>query len=75
LALDQFVTGLLATPCIRRRLDKLYGNAPRRSLSEDGRLDLLSHAATPAALAHAAVPSPLPQSPPNGMPHGRGWLG
>ena len=26
--LDQLVSGLLATPCIRRRLDQLYGRAP-----------------------------------------------
>ena len=34
LVLDQLVSGLLATPCIRKRLDQLYGRAPSRSSSQ-----------------------------------------
>ena len=44
--LDQLVSGLLATPCIRRRLDRLYGKAAQpggRSLSVGSRLDQLSN--------------------------------
>ena len=34
--LDQLVSGLLATPCIRKRLDRLYGKAaqPHRAISQ-----------------------------------------
>jgi len=71
--LDQFVTGLLATPCIRRRLDKLYGKAPARSLSEGSQLDLLPSELTSqitsqmmasqmASLVSSAAPTPA-------MPH------
>jgi hypothetical protein len=47
LVLDQLVSGLLATPCIRRRLDQLYGSAPR-ALSVGQGLDELATAGTSA---------------------------
>ena len=52
--LDQLVSGLLATPCIRRRLDRLYGKGPGRSYSAGSRLDLLSQ---PGSRAGSVAPS------------------
>ncbi|KAL1528163.1 hypothetical protein AB1Y20_009524 [Prymnesium parvum] len=44
LVLDQLVSGLLATPCIRRRLDQLYGKAPANGLADTAeRATLLTH--------------------------------
>ena len=52
--LDQFVSGLLATPCIRKRLDRLYGKAPARSLSAGSRLDTLPSSQLQGGASHPA---------------------
>ena len=59
--LDQFISGLLATPCIRKRLDRLYGQAPTRSLSAGSRLDSLASSCMDSPTTwNASLP---PQSP------------
>ena len=70
LVLDQLVSGLLATPCIRRRLDQLYGKAPASkggASSGGGALGGAGSVATPAlggarALLKLPPPPPVPES-------------
>ncbi|KAL3917513.1 MAG: hypothetical protein SGPRY_006375 [Prymnesium sp.] len=69
LVLDQLVSGLLATPCIRRRLDELYGKSPADGMQ--GKMEsnaLLSHEkcsnAPQVCDGRQRLDLPLPPPPP-----------